>query len=308
MPPSADLLPDVPHGLPRTLLFTTDLSARCDRAFDRAVALAEEWKADLVAVHALSAARETAGGDLPSWRRGPDPLQRAAARLRQDQLDASWPVSTVVAEGAPADVILEAAKARGADLILTAISRDNGLERLLLGSSLDRLLREATVPVLIVRQRPRTPYRRIVVATDVSEASRRALHRAVDFFPDAPLRVIHAYSAPHSALAADPVAYRDAYGKAIAADVDAFLSVSGLAAARIREVRVERGDPAVLIPDYLHAVEADLLVMGTSRKGRLLDLLVGSTARSVLEGVGCDALIVPEAGEGSDVASAPARA
>ncbi|QTL01798.1 universal stress protein [Aquabacter sp. L1I39] len=289
--------PDLPRGVPHTLLFATDLSARCDRAFDRAVALAEGWRAELFAVHALQASHAAAGADLPSWRRGPDPVQRAADRLHQDQFDASWPVSIVVAEGAPVEVILETAKARGADLIVTAISRDNGLERLLLGSTVDRLLKEATVPVLIVRQRPRMPYRRIVVATDVSEASRRALHRAVDFFPDQPLRVFHAYSAPHSALAVDPVTYRDAYGKAIAADLDAFLAASGLGATRIREVLVERGDPSVLIPDYLHTTEADLLVMGTSRKGRLLDLLVGSTARSVLEGVSCDALIVPDVEE-----------
>lgn len=294
--------PDAPHGVPRTLLFATDLGARCDRAFDRAVALADGWKADLIAVHALHARAEVhAAGeaDLPSWRRGPDPLRLATARLQQDAFETTRPIAVVVAEGAPAEVVLKTASTRGADLIVTAVARDDGLERLLLGSTVDRLLKEATVPVLIVRQRPRAPYRRIVVATDVSEASRRALHRAVDFFPDLPLRVFHAYSAPHSALAADPVAYREAYGKGVAEDLDAFLSQSGLGAARIQEVLVERGDPALLIPDYLKAVEADLLVMGTRRKGLLMDLLVGSTARSVLEGVRCDALIVPDPGEGA---------
>lgn len=294
---------DTPHGLPRTLVFATDLGSRCDRAFDRAVALAEGWKAELIAVHALEVPRAVAGADLPSWRRGPDPLRLATARLHQDLFDTSWPVHAVVAEGSPADVVLETARARGADLIVTAVSRDDGLERLLLGSTVDQLVKEATVPVLIVRQRPRAPYRRIVVATDVSEASRRALHRAVDFFPDIPLRVFHAYDAPHSAFAADPAAYRAAYGKAMAADLDAFLSASGLGAARIQEVLVERGDPSLLIPDYVRAVEADLLVMGTSRKGLLFDLLLGSTARSVLEGVVCDALVVPDGGDGAGEAA-----
>lgn len=290
---------DTPHGVPRTLLFATDLSARCDRAFDRAVALAEQWKADLVAVHALDTAPAVADADLPSWRRGPDSLRLATARLQQEVFETTRPITVVVAEGAPVDVVLDTARTRGADLIVTAVARDNGLGRLLLGSTVDRLLKEAAVPVLIVRQRPRAPYRRIVVATDVSQASRRALHRAVDIFPDLPLRVFHAYSAPHSALAADPVAYRDAYGKDVAEDLDAFLSASGLGAARIQQVLVERGDPALLIPDYLRTVEADLVVMGTSRKGLLMDLLVGSTARSVLEGVRCDALIVPDPGEGT---------
>jgi len=35
-------------GVPRAILLATDLSSRCDRAFDRAVALARQWSAKLV--------------------------------------------------------------------------------------------------------------------------------------------------------------------------------------------------------------------------------------------------------------------
>ena len=43
---------DIPHRL----LLATDLSARCDRALDRAAQLAEEWQAELVALNVLDPA------------------------------------------------------------------------------------------------------------------------------------------------------------------------------------------------------------------------------------------------------------
>ena len=39
------------NGPPTRVLLATDLSARCDRALDRAVQLAQQWQAQLVAVN-----------------------------------------------------------------------------------------------------------------------------------------------------------------------------------------------------------------------------------------------------------------
>ena len=39
-------------SVPKRLLLATDLSARCDRALDRAAQLAEAWQAEIVAVNA----------------------------------------------------------------------------------------------------------------------------------------------------------------------------------------------------------------------------------------------------------------
>ena len=41
------------ESVPKRLLLATDLSARCDRALDRAAQLAEAWQAEIVAVNVL---------------------------------------------------------------------------------------------------------------------------------------------------------------------------------------------------------------------------------------------------------------
>lgn len=289
----------VPSSPPQRVLLATDLGPRCDRALDRAVALADQWGAELIAVHALEEndvpAIAEAEQDLPSWRRGPRPLELAQAALNRALEGVSRPVTTVVEEGDASEVILAAAQRKACDVIVIAVARDEPLGRFFIGSTVDRVLRNARVPVLVVRQRPRHAYGSIVVGVDLSPASRVALGVAGTFFPGVGYRVLHAYEPPLGGMLTDPTDYRDAYGKVVTNDVFAFLKEAGATGPQLLDVLVERGTPAQLIQQYVSAFSADLVVLGTQGKGPLLELLVGSTAKSVLDGLSCDALVVPAA-------------
>lgn len=288
---------------PRRILLATDLGARSDRALDRAVLLATHWGAELLAVHALESVDTRFSGmperDLPSWRRGPEPLQMAKDSLARDLHGAQMPITALVEEGDPASVILRAAEAHGCDLIVTGVARDEVLGRFLLGTTVDTLLRNTGVPVLVVRQRARRPYGSIVVAADTSDASRAALDKTVELFPELGFRVFHAYQPPLGGMLSDPTDYRAAFGRMAKQElvdfVAAFAAQKGLPRGRVLDVLVERGDPAVLIRQYLHAFHADLVVLGTRGRGAVMEFLVGSTAKAMLGGIDCDALLVPEA-------------
>ena len=91
---------------PKTILLATDLSCRCDRALDRATALAAEWQARLVVLHALQEPASVT--DLPSWRRPPDPRQVALQRVRNDLQGAQGiDIEVMVERGEPATLILD---------------------------------------------------------------------------------------------------------------------------------------------------------------------------------------------------------
>jgi len=62
--------------------------------------------------------------------------------------DGSVPITTVVGEGAPWSVINEVAARCKADLIVINLHGKGTLERVLLGSTAERVIRTATVPVL----------------------------------------------------------------------------------------------------------------------------------------------------------------
>lgn len=78
------------NGPPRRIILATDLSARCDRALDRAAALASAWQAELIALHALEPLEDfhalSQERRLPSWRRPADATRIAEDQLRHDMM------------------------------------------------------------------------------------------------------------------------------------------------------------------------------------------------------------------------------
>lgn len=287
-------------GPPRRILLATDLSARCDRALDRAVALAVAWQAELVAVHALEQTDDfyiaNLESRLPSWRRPPDAARIVEQQLRHDIMQAAPNISAIVEKGEPARVILHAAKTRECDLIVTGIARDETFGRFGLGNTVDRLLQRSRIPQLIVKQRVRAPYANILVATDFSDCSRCALQTTMAFFPGQKLGLFHTYDPPLAARAAAPLHGEDAYLQAATRDGDAFLADAGVTGDRRRNIDLllERGHPAALIRQYVRDRGVDLVAIGTHGRSALFDIFIGSTAKEILSSLSCDVLVVRE--------------
>jgi universal stress protein E len=59
-----------------------------------------------------------------------------------------------------------------------------------------------------------------------------------------------------------------------------------------QQVHIATGDPATLLPQFVHAEFADLLVMGAASRSRIRKALIGHTAEKVLDATDCDLLIV----------------
>src|SRR5690348_6645433 len=119
------------EGRPNKILLGTDLSARSDRALDRAALLAAECDAQLLVVHVLEEepAMSGEGGPIPSWRRPPDPQRVAERRLRTDLRGLEARPVVIVEKGEPGEVLLRVAEAHGCDLIVTGLARDELLGR-----------------------------------------------------------------------------------------------------------------------------------------------------------------------------------
>ncbi len=100
----------------------------------------------------------------------------------------------VVREGLPADAIRRAATDLGADLIVMGTHGRSGLNRLMLGSITERVLRESSVPVLAARgDWEDREIRRILCPVNDSGPARAALAMATGLAVclDATVRVLH---------------------------------------------------------------------------------------------------------------------
>jgi len=288
---------DIPIHTPKRLLLATDLSARCDRALDRAVALAKLWDADLIVVHALEQSdtfyTDELTARLPSWRQS-DGAALVRKQLRQDVASLGSRVTVIVEKGNATDVILAAAKRENCDFIVCGVARSEQLGRMLLGSTVDRLAREIAAPLLVVKNRIRGPYRHILVATDLSESSRYALQAAMVYFHAESPSVFHAYDAPFSGVTPDPIRTQQDFLSVAKTKCTRFLLDSGIANHEIKNLKLvlEYGPPVRLIQRYEQERELELVVVGAAGGGAGYKFLVGSTAKEILRDIAADVLVI----------------
>src|SRR3546814_8168905 len=167
-----------------------DRVARGGRALDRGRRLCTRRQLPLQVVHA--APREAVGA-----RSGGDTLASIRKRIERDLDDDA--IDIRVEEGEPADVILDVAGRSDSDLIVLGDASGTPGRRLL-GNTVETLVRSAPASVLVVKQRPRDDYRRVLVGTDLTPESRHGLAAAAALFPAAGFTLLPALDIPYESL------------------------------------------------------------------------------------------------------------
>jgi nucleotide-binding universal stress UspA family protein len=134
------------------LLLATDGSAPGEAATDRALDLAQAYGGELLVVSTL----DLAGGLLPeSPPAGARLLQSwedQVARVRDRAQALGLKSRGFVQEGPPYEVITRLARKEGASLIVMGSHGRTGLQRLLMGRVTERVLGQASCPVLVVKK------------------------------------------------------------------------------------------------------------------------------------------------------------
>jgi nucleotide-binding universal stress UspA family protein len=135
----------------RRILVGVDGSANGQRALRWGMVLAGQFRAELVAVHAI--------GLLAHLGEGPPvPSHGHLAELRRafetewcaPLVDSGIEYRLLLIDGAPVPVLLSAAKNEGIDLIVVGSRGVGGFPELLLGSTSHQVAEHAGCPVLIV--------------------------------------------------------------------------------------------------------------------------------------------------------------
>ena len=134
------------------ILVPTDGSDGASAALDEAVDLAATFDATVHSLYVVDAAAvgsEAGTVDLVESfeQMGEDAVDAAATRARDAGVDATGTVAT----GSPHRAILDYAADNGIDLVVIGTHGRTGLERSLLGSVTETVVRTAEMPVLTVR-------------------------------------------------------------------------------------------------------------------------------------------------------------
>jgi nucleotide-binding universal stress UspA family protein len=137
---------------PRKILLATDLSAASAPATDEAFAMARRLDAELLIVSVIDpTALRLPGG---RFRVRVDQVRDERETLAQDLVGRGrgdgLRVTFLVWEGDPAESILEASDAEGAEVIVLGSHARGRIGRMLHGSVSQRVVRDARVPVVVV--------------------------------------------------------------------------------------------------------------------------------------------------------------
>jgi nucleotide-binding universal stress UspA family protein len=142
------------------ILLATDGSQFSNKAADYGIGLAKKLDAEVLAVYVLNLKHfelyalehhdDITGYEdenLKLGKESKDALEYVAAKARE--LGVNLSIRTV--RGYPADDIMKIAKDEGFDMIIVGNLGKTGIERMLMGSVSENIVRHAPCPVLVVR-------------------------------------------------------------------------------------------------------------------------------------------------------------
>lgn len=220
-------------------------------------------------------------------------LHGIAEQLRADGLI----VETSVRDGLPADVILAHAEERSVQLIVMTTRGLGGLERWLVGSVADKVMRLAPCPVVLFRPpstlaadgeswRPK----RLLVPLDGSELAEQAIPMAVRWASGLDAQLLLVRVEPWSAVLF-PVADGPLPDLAEMDDQVAQAAAAYLEERRSQipedvdlQLHVIRGDPAGSLIDMVEREHIDLTIMTSRGRSGIRRLVLGSVADRLVRG------------------------
>lgn len=296
----------------QTILVPLDGSSFSEHALPAAIALARHNNMGiaLAQVHHLI---------FPAMAPVSDPLfdPSADSRLRQHEtayleevsrrIATSWsgPLWHVMLEAPVADALCSYAQTRHADLIVLSSHGRGGLARAWLGSVADRLIRQSTTPILVIRPGAELPdlshepsFGHILIPLDGSPLAEQAIDLALRI--GSPMhshytlmQVIEPVMRGFLIDGAEPYLDVDAEATAWQEASDYLEGIASRLRAQGHVVmtQVPIGKPAHTILSYTQEHPVDLIAMTTHGRSGVARLLVGSVADKVLRGAEIPLLI-----------------
>lgn len=279
------------------ILAATDFSSRSQRALQQAGVLARVRGAKLTVVHVVDDDQPARLVDLEKREAERYLVEQRGALAQLQGLDCRL----AVAAGEPFDGILRTAESMGADLIVMGAHRKQVLRDIFTGTTLERVIRTGSFPVLMVNDEAATSYQRILAAVDRRAPSLDALRTAktLQLLDGAHLTLVHAFDAvargrmANSGVETERIdAYVADERRSIAAELETSFA-SNQFDIDDWSLRVIEGHPSVVIARSVEKTAADLVIVGTHGRTGLSAFFLGSVTLEVVRSVKTDILAVP---------------
>jgi nucleotide-binding universal stress UspA family protein len=258
------------------ILFAVGDDVASDAAVPVVASYARHLAADVHVLHVHRVGEDPGNGELRRM------LKSVQERLHAEGVHVGGEVRLARSSRGIASVITRAATEVGAELVAIGSRGRTDLGGLFLGSVSHRVAAGLQLPVLVVRTSPAIclPPRKVLVATDGSVASDRAIAEAAEIARQshATVRVLHVrplITTLGGAFVEPEEDARAIVDRALAAAREVGVEAEG-------KIVVSQTDTAEAIASISESENIDLVVIASRRPSELSGLLLGSVAHSVI--------------------------
>lgn len=298
------------------ILVPTDFSGHSEEALKAALQLKGDFGAQLTVLHVFDVSEMLGLG----WTVYGESLEaEVISRMESDARKAltefvkkagasEEEVTTLVARGRPFVEAVRLARNENADLIVMGTHGRKGIEHLLMGSNAEKVVRKAHCSVLTIkrleeRKKPPFPASKILVPTDFSLTSERAMSMALKLAQkyQAHILLLHIFADLKVQEAIQWTEYlptpqtelelEEGIRRRAEEEMNAFIAKFPVGDVKVT-TRISSDVPHKGIVETALKENADLIVMGTHGRSGLNYLLMGSTAEKVVRTSPCPVLTV----------------
>ncbi len=279
----------------KRILVGLDVTEKSNNVLKRALSVANEHKADLFIVHAV----QTPWLGVPSYFGGKDVVidhQSIAQKIEKKikPLNREFKVNcfVFVKEGNPQDVILYESKLNQIDMIIIGAHSKAKGKKGFLGTTAQKVAHLSHLPVLIVKNSAKTPYKNIIAPTDFGMQSKQSILFAKDIFPSAKINVVNAFDTiymegPYAVVGRDLSQYNDVAKSCAKSDLKHFMQEVSVKKGKVIDGELYTKETLV---NYIKEGQYDLVVVG-SRGTVGVNALLGSVANYILRETSKDVLV-----------------
>jgi nucleotide-binding universal stress UspA family protein len=216
-------------------------------------------------------------------------------------------IEPLVQVGSTAKSISSSALTLKSELIVMGRRSKRSLRDDVLGSTAERVIRQAKVPALVVRLTPRSPYRRPAIALAFDQAAHAAIGMMLRMLPrpHPTVNVIHAFGAPYGTFFYPSLSDEATEERMLELELRATERITSLLRKSLAKANdsganmsawkphIRFGSARNVIERTVRKLGSDLLVLGTHGRTGAAYLFLGTVAGDVLRQSKCDVLVVP---------------
>lgn len=283
--------------LMQQVLVATDRSEMAKEALKRAISVAKKKDAQLFIIHVI----ESPFVESPYLK----PIDQSEIKKEItdeiDQLNSESQVeyNLFIEHGDVVDLIIHKAEKLEVDLIILGCNGKADIESNYFGTTTLKLIQRTRLPVLVVKNEVKSIYKKMILPTDMSDASKESILFANTLFTKPTRKYLYAHE---TFTELSSLTYHVSEEQRQSINIEMEMTARDKLKAFVKEVG--GGDIALIhfqasvnedLLDYIIKDQADLLVLGSKGVDNLNSFVFGSTASFLLHMSPTDVLVyVPQ--------------